>query len=150
RKVFADRLELSRESVHVRLPVVRLLAVRRGLRVTGAAREVRRAWMIRPRERSIADAVAVDVLVATERSAELFQPLDVEHLAAIERLRDRLERIAHPVVHAEVEVGHDEHERLQPFGEVERFGAELETLFRIPRKQERMPAIAVRKVVRLE
>ena len=31
-----------------------------------------------------------------------------------------LELGAHPVVHADVEVGHHEHRGLQPFGEIER------------------------------
>ena len=52
------------------------------------------------------------------------------------------------MVHADVEVEHDEDRRLQPVGEVERGRAELERLGRILREQQDVLSVAVRSIGR--
>ena len=89
RQGLPGRLELAGEPVEVLLPVLGPFAVARLLVVAGAAGEVGRQRVLGARDRAIADAVAVDVLVALE----LAQPLQVrgvQDLAALDRLgRDR-------------------------------------------------------------
>ena len=74
--------------------------------------------MIGSRQRAVADAVAIHVFVARE-SAQPFEIFRRQNLAAILRLIGILERLRHPVVHAKIEVRHDEHRRLQLLGEIE-------------------------------
>src|SRR5262249_48006032 len=73
--------ELVRQPVHVPLIIVRTLAVLRLLVVPAAAREVRRRGMIGSWQGAVADAVAVNVLVARE-SADFVELLLAQDLAA--------------------------------------------------------------------
>ena len=50
------------------------------------------------------------------------------------------------MVHADVEIEHDEDRRLQPVGEVERLGAEFEALGRVLGEQQHVLGVAVRGV----
>ena len=89
------------------------------------------------------DAVAVDVEIAAEILAgvELFGR---HHLAAVVgALVVPLEGLAQAMVHADVEIGHDEHRRLQPVGEVERVGGEVEALLGILGEQQHVLGVAV-------
>jgi hypothetical protein len=88
---------------------------------------------VRAGERAVRDGVAVDVLIAAPVPAlallELLERLGVQHLAAIVHVGVVPgERIRHPVVHADVEVRHDDDGRLQPLGEVEGLRAHGEAL----------------------
>ena len=56
------------------------------------------------------------------------------------------ERLAQPVLHADVEVEHDEDRRLQPVGEVERQRAEFEAFARVLGQQQHVLRVAVRRV----
>jgi hypothetical protein len=72
---------------------------------------------------AVADAVAVEIEVAAE-PLHLLQRLGVEHLATVVAARVvPAERLAHVVVHAELEVAHDQHRGLQPVGQIERVGS---------------------------
>ena len=84
--------------------------------------------MIGAGQRAVGDAVAVDVEVASPLAAELLELLGAEHLAAAIRLGRIDERIGHPVVHAEVEIGEDEDRRLEHLREIERLAGEVEAL----------------------
>ena len=65
--------------------------------------------MIGAGQRAVANAVAVHVFVAG-KAAQAVEVFFAQHLAALDRLLRIFERIRHPVVHAEIEVGHDEHQ----------------------------------------
>src|SRR5262245_15696069 len=109
----ADRLPLLGQAVEVLLVGDVVLGVARLLVVAGAAREVRRAVDLRAGQRAVRDAVAVGVRVAAPAArAELLDVRFRQHLAAIEALGGVRERVAEPVVHAELEVEHHEHRRL--------------------------------------
>ena len=71
-----------------------------------------------PGQRAIADAVSVHVFVTGE-TAEAVEIFFAQHLAALDRLLRIFERIGHPVVHAEIEIGHDEDQRLKLLGQIE-------------------------------
>ncbi len=80
---------------------------------------------------AVGDAVAVDVEVAAEFAAFL-QHLGRHHLAAVVLPGIvPAQRPAQPVVHADVEIEHQEDRGLQPFGEIEGGGGEFERLGRI-------------------
>jgi hypothetical protein len=59
------------------------------------------------------DAVAVHVAVAAPLAIQAVEVFFAEHLAAAERFFGILKAVAHPVVHAKVEVTQDEHRRLE-------------------------------------
>ena len=153
RDVLLGRLELARQAVHVVRVVVRLLGVRRPRRVTRAAREVGRRGVVDESGKGPpGDAVAVHVRIAPE----LAEPADVllellfgpDHLAAIERLLGVGEGIGHPVVHAQVEVGHQEDRGLEALREVEGVLREEVALRDAPGEQQDVPAVAVGEEVR--
>ena len=56
------------------------------------------------------------------------------------------ERIGHPVVHADIEVGHDDDRRLQALGKIERLRAHREALGRVGGEQQHVLGVAVRGV----
>src|SRR5439155_742512 len=129
-------LELPLQALHVVLVVGAGLGVA-GVRVAArAAREVGALGRVRARQRARRDAVAVVILVAAEL-LPAFQLLRAHHLAAVVLAAVvPLEGIGEALVHADVEVGHQKHRRLQALGEVERLGGELEALVRIVREEE--------------
>ena len=86
--------------------------------MAGAAREVSRQRVLGAGNRAVADAVAVDVLVALEL-AESLQVLGVQDLAVLDRLGGIGKRLGEPEVHAQVEVGRHEDGRLELLGQVE-------------------------------
>ncbi len=55
-------------------------------------------------------------------------------------------RRAHPIVHADVEIGEHENRGLQAFGNIEGLHSQIEALLGICRKQQHMPRIAVRSI----
>ena len=78
---------------------------------------------------------------------ELVERLGVQHLAAVVHVRVVPgERIGHPVVHADVEIGHDHHRRLQPLGQIEGLRPQREALGRVLREQQHVLGVAVRGI----
>jgi hypothetical protein len=105
---------------------------------------------VRAGQRAPGDAVAVDVLVAAEIAAG-FQLGRGHDLAAVVVARlVPVEGCAQALVHADVQVGHHEHRRLQPVGQVQRGGGEFEALGRVLRQQHHVPGVAVRSVGRAQ
>src|SRR5206468_3494536 len=98
---------LLEQARHVALPVVGTLGILALLVVTGAAREVGSLGMVGAGDSAVADPVAIEIAITLE-APETLEVFLGEHLAAIDRLFRILEWVAHPVVHAEVEVGVDE------------------------------------------
>ena len=83
---------------------------------------------------AIGNAVAVDVEIAAEVAAFL-EHLRGHHLAAVVLARVvPLQRPAQPMVHADIEVEHQEDHGLQPLGEIEGLRCELERFSRIFRE----------------
>ncbi len=91
----------------------------------------------------IRNAVAVDVEVAAEILACL--QLGFGHdLAAVEPPRVvPIERLAEPLVHADVEVEQDEDRRLQPVGQIESIGTHGEALMRVFGEEQHMLGVAM-------
>jgi len=92
---------------------------------------------------AVGDAVAIDVEIAAE-VATFLQHLRGHDLAAV--ILPRVipaQRPAQPVVHADVEIEHQEDHGLQPFGEIERHGREFERLRRVFRKQQHVLGVAM-------
>src|SRR5580704_5438768 len=141
----ARRLELTRQPVHVIGVVVGALAVLALLIVTAAAGKPRSAGMFRARQRAIRNGVAVYVLVAREASGFL-QLLFRQYLAADHWLVGIYKRVRHPVVHAEIEIGHDEYRALQLFGQVEGSARHREALGRGTGQKHGMLRISVRQL----
>ena len=113
--------------------------------MSAAAGEPRRLRMVGARQRAIANTVPVHVFV-TGKAA---QPVEVflrQHFPTIDRFFRILERFRHPVVHAEVEVRHHEHRRLQLLGQIERLTRHRETFRHRTRQQHGMDGIAVREL----
>ena len=71
RDELAGGLELAGQAIQVVLPVLRPLAVTGIFVVAGAAGEVGRRAVRRARQRAIGDAIAVHILVAAPRAAQL-------------------------------------------------------------------------------
>src|SRR6266850_2353510 len=142
----AGAVELPQQPLHVVriggafLGVARVAVARRA---TGEERALAR---MRARIGAIGDAVAVHVEIA----AELLTGVEVgrgHHLAAVVSLGVvPLQRPAQAMVHADVEVEHDEYRRLQPVGEVEGLGAELKGFSGILREHQHVLGVAVRRV----
>ena len=106
---------------------------------------------MRAGQRAVGDGVVIDVLVAAPVPAldvlELLQLLGAQHLAAVVHVRVVPgERLRHPVVHADVEVGHDDDGRLQALGEVEGLRAHREAFRRVGGEQQHVLGVAVRGV----
>ena len=75
---------------------------------------------MRARQRAPGDAIAINILVATEVEAGV-ELLGAEHLAAVVATGVvPLQGLAQPLVHADVQVGHHEHRRLQALCQIER------------------------------
>ncbi len=137
-------VELARQTVHVVGVVVRPLAVSGRLIMPAAAREPRCLGMIGARKSPVTDGIAVHVFVASE-TAQPFEVFRGQHLAAIQRLLRILEWLRHPVVHAQIEIGHHEHRRLQLLGEIEGVARHAETFGNTARQQHRMSRVSMRK-----
>src|SRR5947209_1878829 len=78
-------LKFLREPLHIVEVVVGPLGVLRPLIMAGAASEVRSLRMIGTRERAIAHAIVVDILITSE-PAKPCQILGAQYFAAIQRL----------------------------------------------------------------
>ena len=100
--------------------------------------------MIGAGKRAIRNGVAVDVFV-TRKTARLLQLFFGQYLAALQRLFGILERLGHPVVHAQVEIRHDEHRRLHLLRQVEGIARHREALRGRAGEQHGMLGVAVRE-----
>ena len=126
-------IELAADAVEHAGVDAAVLGVAGVLVVGGAAGEEGALGWMRAGKRAVGHGIAVDVLVAAPVLAlellELVELLRVQHLAAIvDVLVVPGEGVDHPLVHADVEVGHDDDGRLQPLGEVEGLRAHREAL----------------------
>ena len=98
--------------------------------------------MVRAGQRPPPDGVPVHVPVAGE-AAQPLQVLLVEHLAAVDGPVGVRERLGHPVVHAQVEVGEDEDRGLEAFGHVEGLHGEREALLHRAGQEQDLLGVAV-------
>ena len=113
-------LELAQQPLHVVGVGRAFLGVARVAVARRAAGEERALGRMRAGIGAVRDAVAVDVEIAAEVAA-VVEHLGGHHLAAVVLLAVvPLQRAAQPVVHADVEVEHQEDRGLQPLGEIER------------------------------
>ena len=138
--------ELGSQPLHVAQVVGPGLGIARVFVARRAAREDSCPGGVRAGQRAPGNAVAIDILVAAEVAAG-FELFGAHHLAAVEAARIVPgEGFAQPLVHADVQVGHHEHRRLQPVGQVQRRGRMLETFVRVLREQQHMLGVAVRGI----
>ena len=100
--------------------------------------------MVGSRQRPVRNRIAVHVLVAG-KSAQTVQVFLGKHLAAVQRLFRIGERLGHPVVHAQIEIGENEDRRLQSLGEIEGLLRELVALFDRAGQQHHVLGIAMRQ-----
>src|SRR5437016_2023203 len=96
--------------------------------MSGTAREVAGGGVISPGDRAVRDTVAVDVAVPRPLAGEALEVVLREHLAAVELPFRVLELWRHPEVHPEVQVGKDEHRRLEAVGVIEGVAGHLVAL----------------------
>ena len=119
------RLELAQEPIHALLILVRSLRVACGLVVPRAAREVARPSDAH-RDRCGSRFRRRPCPGNAGSCGSASSCFRVEHLAAVRpEVVVPLELPAHPVVHADIQVGHDDDRRLQPLGEIERGDREI-------------------------
>ncbi len=135
---------LRAEPLHEVLVVFRALGVESLLVVAAAAGEVGGFGVVGAGQSAIRDGVAIDVFVAAEL-AEALEVVGGENLAAVEGLVRIGERVGHPVVHAEVEVGEDEDRGLQLLGEIEGGAGELVALHDTAGQKHDVLRVAVRE-----
>ncbi len=139
-------LELAHQPLHVVDVDRAFFRIARIAVARGAAGEIAALGRMRAGIGAVGDAVAVDVEIAAEVAAFL-QHLRRHHLAAVVLPRVvPLQRAAQPVVHADVEVEHQEDRGLQPLGEVEGMRGEFEGFRRILREQHHVLGVAVRGI----
>src|SRR5258708_25781088 len=98
--------------------------------------------MAGPRGGAVADAGPVNVMITVE-AAEPVQIFLGQNLAALDGLLRILKGIGHPVVHAQVEVRHDEYRRLKLFGQIEGILRHGVALFRRTRKKQEVLGVAM-------
>src|SRR5262249_52268271 len=137
--------KLTAQAVQIVAVVVGPLAVLAFLVMSGTAREPGALRMIDAGQSAIAEAIPFAILVAGETT----NPAEAsfrQDLAALNRLSWILERVRHPVVHAEVQVAHHKDWRLQLVGEIERLVRHGEALRRRTRNQHGMNRVAVRQL----
>ena len=146
RNEVGGRFEFALEPLHV-VDVIRAALRVPGVRITrGAPGEVRTLVRVGAWQRAPGDPVAVDVLVASEILAG-FEFFGGHDFAAVILARIvPVEGLAQALVHADVEVGHEEDGRLQPVGEIQRRGAEFEAFVWIFREQQYVLGVAVRGI----
>ena len=136
------RLPLANQPVHDFLVLVGVFGVAAVLVVPGAAHKVG-ALASSPGIGPIRYAVPVHVQVAVERLGG-FQFLRAEHLAAVRPVGVvPFKVIAHPVVHADVQVQHHHYRGLQPVRQVEGLHGKLEALVGIGREQQHVAGVTV-------
>src|SRR5688572_2063692 len=87
------------------------------------------------------------ILAVVNASVNAIKLLRGEDLASIEAARVvPLKRFSNVVVHAEIEIGHDDHRCLQLLGQIECSGCHLKTFFRTSRKEQRMFRVTMRGI----
>ena len=122
--------------------ILRPLAVNGLGVVPAAAGEVPRGGMLGPGQGAVTNAVAVYVAVALE-AAEPAQVFRAEHLAPRNRFFGIRKSVRHPIVHAQVEVAHDEDRRLEFFRQVKSLDRHRVTLLNRGREQQDVLGVAV-------
>ena len=142
-------LELLVDPFHITFEVVRTLAVLSLFIVTAASCKICRRRMFRTRQRAIADAITIHILVAGKTTC-LLNVRPAQDFSAINRFVGIRERIRHPVVHPEIKVRHDEHRRLEMLGQIKSLLRHCEALADRARKQHEMLGVAVTEKRRRE
>ena len=140
--VFPHHFELVRQAIHVVDVVVFAFGILGLLVVAAAAGEIGSLLVFGARQGPVPDAVPIDILIPLE-TAKPIEILGGEDLAAVDGSFGIRKRIGHPVVHAQIEIGHDEYRRLELLGEIEGFHRHREALFRRAREQHGVPGVAV-------
>ena len=145
RHIARGRRKFALQPVEHHLVLDGILRVGPVLVVSRAAREVR------PLGTDAGQGAVRDrVIVAIHVAVELVEARDLlrrQHLAAVGSVRIvPLQVLAHPIVHADVEIGEDEHRRLQALGQVERLDRHVKAFFGIGRKQQHVTRVAVRGI----
>ncbi len=105
--------ELAVQSLHVVFEVVGAFAVLCLLVVAAPTSEIGCCRMDRSRQRAEADAISVDVFVPGESTEAVERSSLLSTLPRLDRSLRVFKRIGHPIVHAQIKVGHDEHQRLK-------------------------------------
>ena len=140
------RLELLQQALHVGLVIRALLRVDRVGVLGSPAGEVAALRGVRARIGAERNPVAVHVEIPSEFFSRV-EHLGRHHLAAVVLAAVvPLKRRAQALVHADVEIAHQEHRRLQPLGEVERLRGHLEALVRVLREKQHVLGVAVARV----
>ena len=112
----------------------------------GAAGEKGALGGVRSRQRAVRNGVAVNVAIAAEFLATI-EGFGIEHLAAVVNPRIvPLKRVANPVIHADVQIAHDDDRRLQALRQIEGVRRQLKTFFWIAGEQQHMLGVAVRSI----
>ena len=122
--------------------VVGTFAVLGFLVVPAAAGKVGRGGMIGAGQRAVADAISVNVLVAG-KAAEAVEIFLAQHFAALDRLLRILEGVRHPVVHAEIKIGHHEDQGLELLRQIEGIARHGEALLHGTGEQQDVLGVAV-------
>ena len=113
--------------------------------VTGTAGKEGPPGML-ARQRAVRDAVAVHVQVAIEgfHFLKLLGAQDLAAVGPVPVVPGQL--LAHPVVHAQVQVRKHDHRRLQPLGQVEGRCRHFKALFRGGGEEQNVTRVAVRGI----
>ena len=139
------RFVLFQQAIHHFLVFVGNFGVAAELVVAGPASEVGPFGM-HAGQGARRDLIFVFAGVALE-FGQLFDFFQAQDAAAIGLISVvPFEARDHPIVHADVEIGHQKDRRLEALGQIESDRREFEALGRIRRKQQNMFRVAVRRV----
>ncbi len=116
--------------------------------VTGSTSKVGAHRVLVARQGAIGDTIAILVEITTPIVFDLFEVFFPKDLAAIQRSFGVFEWLAHPLVHAHVQVAEHKDRGLQPFGNIQRFPAKFETFIDITRQKDDGVRVAVTDEVR--
>ena len=94
-------------------------------------------------QRAVRDGVTINVEIAAERLARVQIFGSHDFAAVILACIVPGKRLAQPIVHANVEIFHDEDGCLKPLREIEGLGSHVEQFARVLRKQQNMFGVAV-------
>ena len=139
-------LELAQQPLHVVGVGRAFLGVARVTVARGAAGEERALGRMGARIGAVGNAVAVDVEIAAEVAAVVEHRRGHDLAAVILLVVVPMQRPAQPVIHADIEVEHQEDRGLQPVGEIEGLRGEIERLVRVLGKQQDVLGVAVRGI----
>ena len=98
---------------------------------------------------AVRDAIAIDIKVSAKALSHCFKVFSAQYLAAVVAVVIvKFQRRGHPFVHAQIQVAHDDHGRLQPLGEIKCLNRHAEALSRCGGEKQYMFGVAMRRVGR--